>query len=239
MILRIVALTALAVGLLELTGSPIASQESNTPRATDPAQVKEALAELQGFIGLWNLEGTQKTGGKTEAWKEKVSWGWKFTDRDICLTVDFAQGKGKYFTAGVLRYDTARNKYVLTLTRSDKTEQVFEGGLIKGGLKLERTDPATGDVHRLTLITLAEGIRFQLKYEKQDGGKGIFASQFALNGSKDGESFAGSAKKPECIVSGGAATIAVSYQGKTYYVCCSGCRDEFNANPAKYVTAKK
>ena len=26
-------------------------------------------------------------------------------------------------------------------------------------------------------------------------------------------------------------TIAVSYKGKTYYVCCSGCRDLFNENP--------
>jgi YHS domain-containing protein len=25
--------------------------------------------------------------------------------------------------------------------------------------------------------------------------------------------------------------------GKTYYVCCSGCRDEFNANPQKYIDA--
>jgi YHS domain-containing protein len=23
--------------------------------------------------------------------------------------------------------------------------------------------------------------------------------------------------------------------GKTYYVCCSGCRTEFNESPAKYV----
>ena len=30
-------------------------------------------------------------------------------------------------------------------------------------------------------------------------------------------------------------TIAVSYNGKTYYVCCSGCRDEFKASPEKYV----
>src|SRR2546430_10071679 len=29
-----------------------------------------SLMEVQDFIGLWNLEGTQKAGGKTEAWKE-------------------------------------------------------------------------------------------------------------------------------------------------------------------------
>ena len=27
----------------------------------------------------------------------------------------------------------------------------------------------------------------------------------------------------------------VSFQGKTYYVCCSGCRDAFNEEPEKYI----
>ena len=29
--------------------------------------------------------------------------------------------------------------------------------------------------------------------------------------------------------------MTVSYQGKSYPLCCSGCRDEFNDNPGKYV----
>ncbi len=28
--------------------------------------------------------------------------------------------------------------------------------------------------------------------------------------------------------------MTVSYQGRTYPVCCSGCRDEFNDDPEKY-----
>ena len=169
-----------------------------------------------------------------------MSWGWKFNDGDAWLTVDFAEGKGKCFTSGVLKYDVGKKKYVLALIAADKSEQVYEGDAGKtGGLKLDRKDAKTGDVHRLTLNTLADGVRFQLKYEKQEGGKGLFASQFAMNGNKDGESIAGTSKKPECIVSGGAASIAVSYQGKTYYCCCTGCRDEFNADPEKYVNAKK
>jgi len=244
MVLRTTALAALLAGLLGLAGHPAASQEKK-PKPEDAAKAKKALAEVQDFIGLWNLEGTQKAGGKTEAWKEKVSWGWKFKDGDAWMTVEFAdgkgEGKGKDFTAGELRYSVEKKKYVLALTAADKTEQVYEGELGKnGGLKLERKDARTGDAYRLTLNTLADGVRFQLKYEKQEGGKGLFNSVFALNGNKDGESIAGGGpKKPECIVSGGAASIAVSYQGKTYYVCCTGCRDEFLANPEKYLKAKK
>jgi YHS domain-containing protein len=34
-----------------------------------------------------------------------------------------------------------------------------------------------------------------------------------------------------CIVTEGRGTIAVSNKGKTYHVCCSGCRDLFNESP--------
>ena len=33
------------------------------------------------------------------------------------------------------------------------------------------------------------------------------------------------------VVTGGLGTIEVSYDGKSYYVCCTGCRDYFNENP--------
>jgi YHS domain-containing protein len=34
-----------------------------------------------------------------------------------------------------------------------------------------------------------------------------------------------------CIVTEGRGTIQVSYKHKTYWVCCSGCRDLFNDDP--------
>lgn len=239
MFIRTITLAALVAGLCGLAGFAAKAQEKRT-KPEDLAKTKKALQEVQDFIGLWKLEGTQKAGGKTEAWKEDVNWGWKFKDGDSWITVVFGkEGKGKYFSTGELRYSLEKKKYQLTLLGIDQSEQVFEGDVLRsGGLKLERKDPKTADVYRLTMNTLADGIRFQAKYEKQDGGKGPYSNVFAMNGNKDGESIAGGSKKPECIVSGGAANIPVSYKGKTYYVCCTGCRDEFNANPEKYVKGK-
>jgi YHS domain-containing protein len=235
---RAAALATFAASLLALNSQRIIA-EDNKSNPADVAKAKKALQEVQDFIGLWNLEGTRKVGGRTEAWKEKVRWGWKFKDGDAWMTVDFAEGKGRYFKNGTLKYDVPKKRYILTLASTDKGEQVFEGQLTKGVLKLESKDGKSGDVTRLTMNTLAEGIRFQLKHEKQNGGRGLFSSLYAMNGNKDGESIAGTTKKPECIVSGGAASIAVSYQGKQYFVCCTGCRDEFNANPEKYIKAAK
>jgi len=241
MILRMTALAGLVLGMLGMIRAAMIPLPDEKPTNEHRfANARKALQEVQDFIGLWNLEGIRKTGGRTEAWKEKVSWGWKFKDGDAWMMVDFVEGKGRYFKNGTLKYSTEKKKYLLMLIGSDKSEQLFEGDLLKGGgLKFERKDAKNGDVARLTMNTLAEGIRFQMKYEKQDGGRGLFSSIYTMNGSKDGESIAGTKKKPECIVSGGAASIAVSYQGKTYYCCCTGCRDEFNANPEKYIKAAK
>ena len=53
------------------------------------------------------------------------------------------------------------------------------------------------------------------------------------DGVAEGEAFGVTEKKVECIVTGGLGKIPVSYMGQTYYVCCTGCRDAFNENPAK------
>ncbi len=62
-----------------------------------------------------------------------------------------------------------------------------------------------------------------------------FTRQFQVGATKEGEPFADTGGGPECIVSGGRGTIAVTHAGKTYHVCCSGCRDEFKADPEKYI----
>ena len=61
----------------------------------------------------------------------------------------------------------------------------------------------------------------------------IFSRQFQIAYTKEGESFGAAAKKNECVVTGGLGTIEVTHNGKTYYVCCTGCRDYFNENPEK------
>ena len=42
-------------------------------------------------------------------------------------------------------------------------------------------------------------------------------------------------ERPKCIVTGGAATMTLTYKGRTFPICCTGCRDEFNENPEKYI----
>jgi hypothetical protein len=204
---------------------------------SDAAKAKQALQEVGDFVGQWNLTGEMKTAGRNTSWKETASWGWKFKGDDAWLRAEIKDGK--YITRGDLKYLPDKKVYQFTATAADGTEQIFMGESRRGRLVLERTDAATGDVHRLTMNTLSEGVRFVLQYEVQQGGKGLFATVYRVAGTKEGETFAGGrgTQRPDCIVTGGAGTIPVSYMGKTYYVCCSGCKEEFEENPKKYVDA--
>ena len=194
---------------------------------------KKALQQVGEFVGEWKGSGEARAGGRIALWKETLSWGWKFAGGDPRIVL--AVKDGRFVTAGELRYDPEKKLYRLTLTDASKVEQTYEGSLTKGRLVLTRKDSA-GDVHRLTVYTLADGARMVVHAEVQARGKGLFADVFKVGATREGESFAGGGgKKNVCVVTGGLGTIPVSYLGKTYYVCCSGCRDEFNDNPKKYV----
>jgi YHS domain-containing protein len=227
---RVLTIPSLLAGMFAL--SALAADTK-----ADAAKAKKALQDVGDFVGQWNLEGQSKAGGKSSSWKEIASWGWKFKDADARITVDFKDGK--FFSKGDLRYLPEKKLYKLTLAGKDGQEQVFTGEYKRQKLVLERTDDKTGDVHRVSMNTLSEGVRFAMQYEVQSGGKGLFETKYKAAGTKEGESFAGGKanKKPDCIVTGGAGTMAVTYMGKTYYVCCSGCKEEFEANPKKYVDA--
>jgi YHS domain-containing protein len=227
-----------AFGLAVAAALAVTLGGSAQPPKLTPEQTKakNELKKLEEFLGIWNLEGSVKAGGKETIWKEQVDWSWKFRSVEPVIKLVFGEGKGKYFAGGELTYDVAAKKYKLALVATDKTTSVYTGDLKVGVLKVERKDDK-GDVHRLAMNTLADGIRMQVRVEKQEGGKGLFQTAFKMEGNRSGESLAGGGKKAECIVTGGAASISVSFGGKQYFVCCSGCRDAFNETPQKFIDA--
>jgi hypothetical protein len=94
--------------------------------------------------------------------------------------------------------------------------------------------PKESETQRL-VFTLLHANRFLYRYDTRASGKTLFSTHYRVGATKEGVPFAAGDGRPECIVSGGLGTISVSYKGQTYYVCCSGCRVEFNENPEKYI----
>src|SRR5438046_1463212 len=85
------------------------------------------------------------------------------------------------------------------------------------------------------IVTLLHSNRFLYRYEVKPQDRPLFTKVYQVGATKEGEPFASGDGKPECVVSGGLGTIRVSYKGKDYYVCCSGCRDAFKEEPEKYI----
>lgn len=224
---------ALAVGLF-LTAHHTGAAEASKKDKKSLEASKKALAEVGDFIGQWNVDAKGKLDGKAASAQEKMGMGWKFKDGEGWIALEIKDGK--FLGKGDLKYLPEKKSYELALFDKDGRDLgTFVGKLKVGKLILERTDSKSGDIGKVTIYTLSDGARMIFINEVKVGGKGAFSEIFKLTASKEGESFAGGKKKNECIVTGGAATMTVSYGGKTYYVCCSGCRDEFNANPKKFV----
>lgn len=214
----------LFLGFLTQVSSYLPAQDKKDKQTTAS---KAALSALQEFVGPWKGNGETKD-GKTETWKETMNWGWKLKGGDVALSVEF--DNSKYFTRGELRFLPEKKVYQLKVNDPKMNELVFEGEFKRKQLELKREDPTSKDKQTLTISTNNDGARLIYTYSVQTKGKGLDKKLFTVQHAKEGMSLA-SSKKNECCVTGGLGTIAVSYGGKTYYVCCSGCRDAFNEDP--------
>lgn len=201
-----------------------------------PAAVKEALQELNEFIGEWKGSGgplNKPRPGPTEIWQEKLSWSWRFKGDDIWLSLTIKDGK--YFKGGDLRYLPDKKRYQLIATDLADKKLTFVGELKKDRLVLERPDADRKETQILTMNVAAEGVRFIYRAKHVPEGKTVEINDFEVACTKEGETLGAKEKKIECVVSGGKGTIPVSYKGETFYVCCTGCRDAFNEEPEKYI----
>ncbi len=193
---------------------------------------REALQPLGELIGSWRGTGTPygTAGTKQNFWTESIGWEWQFKGKDAWLKVTF--DKSRNFTAGELRYVPEKDEYRLTVHTPAKETLIFTGPLKERVLTLEREHDS--ELQRL-VFTLLHPERHLYRYEVRPAGKVLFARKYQVGATREGVAFATGDGKPECVVSGGLGTMPVTYQGKTYYVCCGGCRTEFYENPAKYV----
>src|SRR5262245_59844674 len=202
--------------------------------ADPPRSAKEALQPFNDLIGSWKATCTPEgTAAERQAgfWIEKVSWEWQFKSGDAWLK--FTIDNGKQYKGGELRYQPASDDYRLTLQPVSGPAQTFTGKLAGKKLALERTDGA--EAQRLT-VTLLHHNRYLYEFATKRPGQLDFAKRWRAGATKEGEAFAAAGSSgPECIVSGGLGTIRVTHKGQTYHVCCTGCRDEFLADPEKYI----
>jgi hypothetical protein len=194
---------------------------------------REALRPFNHLVGTWKGTGTPAGSREFQAknfWIENLTWEWQFKGENAWLTVTFA--KSKHFSKGELHYEQGKDEYTLTLFTLAKEKLTYVGKLKEKVLTLQRE--VDKETQRL-VFTLLHDNRFLYRAETRPEGKSLFSRLYQVGATKEGVPFAGEDGRPECIVTGGLGTIAVTYQGKTYHVCCTGCRDEFREHPEKYI----
>ena len=89
--------------------------------------------------------------------------------------------------------------------------------------------PAEG-LRRITITPLHD-TRLLVLLEAQDPDRHAYYRLGEVGYTREGVAFAAGESYPLCVVTEGRGTTQVSYKGKSYWVCCSGCKDLFNENP--------
>ncbi|MCA9121113.1 MAG: hypothetical protein KDB11_13070 [Planctomycetales bacterium] len=190
---------------------------------------KQALTKLQNYVGQWRGVGQLRRGSTQGAWTETSDWAWKFADgrARLTITVDDA----KYFAIGTFRAVNSDGVFEL-VAKSGQSSVTYVGRIDDAGtLVLDASDPPEGQPARISIRQVAEGKRMLMLFERRVGND-RFLRMAEVGYTREGSNFGKGTNYIECIVTGGVGTMPVTFEGKTYYVCCTGCRDLFNDDPA-------
>jgi len=222
----------MACGLAALL--TLAISDSATVGAVD--EIPAPFAPFEAMVGGWKGTGVPSA-NRLKGWSESHSWAWKFV-KGVPVGMTLSIEGGKVFTKGDLRFDPATKKYALAAIDSAGKPLTYIGIIAPDGksLVLDRAEPTPEGKERLTIRP--NGVRYTMVFDRQAPGAPQYKKVIEAGLTKEGESFAaggGASNLPKCIITGGAAGMTVSFNGTTYPICCTGCRDEFNENPEKYV----
>jgi hypothetical protein len=234
---------AITVGLAAGVSVDCRAQEQ-TGRDIPPA-----FAAFEYLVGQWTGQAMPKdTAQSFRGWPETHSWAWTFTKGQPTGMTVAIEG-GKVLAEGKLSFDAPRKRYRLegTTPKPEGRPIAFEGALDGSGKLLVLDQVSTGKgggaaagqgTIRLSIRPNSNFIRYTMGFDRREPGAVQFSRSIEVGLTKRGESLAGgstSSDRPKCIVTGGAATMTLSYNGQSFAICCTGCRDEFNENPEKYI----
>ncbi len=222
-------------GLFAIRGSASAQSEAKATESSPPTDAKEALQSFNELIGEWRGVGMPRRGSQVGAWIESAEWVWDFQEKTPSILYDVK--KGQLLESARLTWNPDQKQFHLKVTLPNEEVREYAGILDEAKkLVLESTADDAGKSHRITLTQLNEKRTLVLHEERS--GQGLYRRVAEVGYTREGTSLAVEGfGELECVVTGGKGTMAVSYQGKTYYVCCSGCKQAFDDDPVGIIAA--
>ena len=235
------------------SGAATADSDSSGGAAaasTEPPKFEEVVAALkpiQVLLGKW--QGLIKNASRSEV----HDWVWDLKTDPVFPALVLNVRDGEFFTNARLTYDPRVDQFLMTTVDEEDVTLSFTGKF-----KAEPKDVPSEDgkgVERTFQLELTEnadsgrGTRFQYVFKQQHNnrylvdvnrarGRAKFQQFDVIGSQRDGVSFAKADDDygdKTCIISGGLGTSTVTYKGRTFYVCCSGCKAAFDDEPERWI----
>lgn len=215
-------------------GSPARPSTPGTA-ASKQSQI-DALQPVAGLVGQWRGVGQPVRGSNKGAWSETARWQWDLAEDEASLTLVIAEGR--QLTSGRLRWLAAEKLFEFVAELPEGSQQTFRGTRVDNKLTLDALPQhADAPVQRVVVTQLNENrslLLFQSKGPRQTTHQRIAEVGYTRAGTKLARE---GADHPVCVVTGGKGTIEVQFEGRTYWVCCSGCEDAFQDDPKGILAA--
>ena len=211
-----------------------------------------ALQPLQILLGDWRWITNKEFGGMKKS-GEDLKWVWDFQTDDAQPSLTATSAVHPYFQQVWLTYLPDDDKFKATAKAPDGEMRVFLGTWTDGGEPKDESDGKKVQhtfKMQLSQVSPAEGDQWQLVVNQLDNNQYLtnltrrpatgkqYGPLDVIRQQRVGTSFAVADSDnpgPKCIISGGLGSMTVSYKGKSYPVCCSGCAAAFNDDPEKWL----
>ena len=215
--------------------------------------IMQQLKPLQVMLGNWR--GTTRKDYDGFKAVDNHEWIWDLQSDPQQPALAVKSDKSPYLTTARLTWDVEASRFQLTATDSDGTSRQYTGDYSDPVHEIVGPDDKLHRVFRLELTQTDEsakqagGESWQVAFAQQENnryllevakrrGTAAYRRYDTVSTQREGTSFALSDSdygEKECVISQGLGTIAVSHKGKTYWVCCSGCKAAFEEDPETWI----
>lgn len=235
--------TAATARLLCLLACLTMPSDENRPQTTATPARRATAARQVGTLGeltgSWRAVVQLRRGSNAGASAETVSGTWLFAENSASLVLQCKPGNRLQQLRITAPRQPADDVTLLLqegeqqfLLLPEKTEQKNPADVSERTEWTFTTAENSLPARKLTLRKLSD-IRWTLLLEERSQTGSDWRRMFELGMTRDGARLANAAAgQVQCVVTGGRGTIPVQHNGKTWFVCCEGCRQAFEDDPA-------
>ena len=212
--------------------------------------IRQMLKPFQVLVGTWRGITNKAHGGDKVI--DSTQWAWDLLTDPKHPALVMSSKENPHVHTARLTYLPEQENFQLIMVEG-QGQRIFMGNFSKPvedvpgdndklqrTYKLEMTEEASATSKELFrfVFNQQENNRYLLEIYRKKGA-GVFVRIDTVATQREGTSFALSDSdygEKTCIISQGLGTIQVSYQGKSFWVCCTGCKAAFEEDPVRWIT---